>query len=209
MSITWDDVAWELAHAEEAWQEVVDNISSEALDKFFEDRYKVYFKNNPQMHLPVLSIISEAKNLFTNRHLAASLVFSFTAVENILRELILRPLVWGTFIDDEVASIITNKLLSDRLDQLSKLIFSFLNKNIGIDIQTAKRSNISTPLWQEIRELKELRNRVVHSGEQCDDKSAMRALSIAEYLYKEIFQAILKAASLEIDSSNRIAHNEK
>ena len=206
MGTTWGDVAWELAHAEEEWQEVVKNISKEAIVQFTEDRYTAYFKNNAQMHLPVLDILSEAKNLFKNQHFSASLVFSFTAVENTLRELILRPLAWGTFIDEQVASMMTNELLSDRLDRMSKFIFHFLDQSIGVDLRTARRPNESTPLWQEIKELKELRNRIVHSWVKCDDKSATRALEVANFLYENIFLAILKAAAFEIDSSNRIVH---
>lgn len=205
MSTTWDEVAWELAHAEEEWQGVVKNIGEEALVQFAEDRYRGYFKNNPQMHLPVLDILSESEILFKNQHFSASLVFSFVAVENTLRELVLRPLVWGTFIDEQVANMITNELLGSRIDQMSKFIFHFLDQSINVDLRTARRPNESTPLWQEIMELKELRNRIIHSWKKCDDKSAMRALEIAKYLYDRVFLAILIATDFEVDSSNRIA----
>lgn len=204
MGTTWDDVAWELAHAEEQWQEVVKGISEEALVQFAEERYTAYFKNNAEMHLPVLDILSEAQKLFGNQHFSASLVFSFVAVENILRELVLRPLVWGTFIDEEVANIMTNSLLNNRLDQMSKLIFHFLNQSIGVDLQTTTRPNETIPLWQEIERFKSLRNRIVHSGVKCDDKSAMRALEITQFLFEKTFLRILRTADFEIDSSNRI-----
>jgi hypothetical protein len=206
MGTTWDDGAWELAHAEEEWQEVVENISQEAIVQFAEDRYTAYFKNNAQMHLPVLEILAESKILFKNQHFSASLVFSFIAVENILRELILRPLFWGTFIDEQVANMVTNSLLDNRLHQMSKFIFHFLDQSIGVDLRTVRRPNESTPLWPEIQELKELRNHTVHSWVKCDDKSATRALEIAEFLYDNVFLSILKAAAFEIDSSNRIIH---
>lgn len=204
MGTTWGDVAWELAHAEEEWQEVVKGISEEALVQFAEERYTAYFRNNAEMHLPVLDILSEAENLFENQHFSASLVFSFIAVENILRELILRPLIWGTFIDEEVASIMTNSLLNNRLDQMSKFIFHFLDRSIGVDLRTTRRPNESTPLWQEIEEFKSLRNCIVHSGMKCDDESAMRALKVAQFLYEKTFLTILRTADFEIDSSNRI-----
>lgn len=124
-------------------------------------------------------------------------------------ELILRPLVWGTFIDEEVASMMTNSLLDNRLHRMSKFIFHFLDQGIGVDLQTTIRPNESTPLWQEIEELKSLRNRIVHSWVKCDDKSAMRALEIAKFLYEKIFLEILKAAAFEIDYSNRIVHKRK
>jgi len=204
MGTTWGDVAWELAHAEQEWQEVVKGISEEALVQFAEERYTAYFRNNAEMHLPVLDILSEAENLFENQHFSASLLFSFITVENILRDLILRPLVWGTFIDEEVASIMTNSLLNNRLDHMSKFIFHFLDRSIGVDLRTTKRPNESTPVWQEIEEFKSLRNRIAHSGVKCDDKSAMRALKIAKFLYEKTFLTILRAADFEIDSSNRI-----
>ena len=204
MGTTWGDVAWELAHAEEEWQEVIKGISEDALVQFAEERYTAYFKSNAEMHLPVLDILSEAEKLFGNQHYSASLVFSFIAVENILRELVLRPLVWGTFIDEEVANIMTNNLLNNRLDQMSKLIFHFLDRSIDVDLRTTTRPGESIPLWQEIEEFKSLRNRIVHSGVKCDDKSAIRALEITQFLYEKTFLTILSTAHFEIDSSNRI-----
>ncbi len=204
MGTTWGDVDWELAQAEEQWQEVVKGISEEALVQFAEERYRAYFTNNAKMHLPVLDILSEAENLFENQHFSASLVFSFIAVENILRELILRPLIWGTFIDEEVAGIMTNSLLNNRLDQMSKFIFHFLDGSIGVDLRTTRRPKESTPLWQEIEEFKSLRNRIVHSGVKCDNESAMRALGVAKFLYEKTFLTILRTADFEIDSSNTI-----
>lgn len=204
MSTTWGDVAWELAHEEETWQEVVRDISGDAIAQFTEKRYIAYFKSNAEMHLPVLDILSEAEKLFESQHFSASLVFSFIAVENILRELVLRPLVFGTFIYEEIANIMTNSLLDNQLARMSKLIFLFLDRSTGVDLRTTTRPNESMPLWQEIEEFRLLRNHIVHSEVKCDDKSAMRALKVTKFLYEKTFLIILSNADFEIDSSNRI-----
>lgn len=205
MGTTWGDIAWEMAHAEEAWKETVYGIKEEALIEFGEERYKAFFSNSPEMHLTALDMLDESKNLLNNQHFSASVIYSFMTVENILRDLILKPLVWGTFIDEEVASFITTNILSNRLDQMSKFIFHFLDKNIGLDLRKTLRPNQSEPLWQEIEELRRLRNHIAHNGIKCDEDSAIRALEIAEYLYNGIFLRVLETADFEIDSANRIA----
>jgi len=63
MGTTWGDVAWELAHAEEEWQEVVKGISEDALVQFAEERYTAYFKSNAEMHLPVWDMQTLALHL--------------------------------------------------------------------------------------------------------------------------------------------------
>lgn len=198
-----------MAHAEEQWQEFIKGISEEALIKFAEGRYTVYFRNNAEMHHPVLDIFSKAEDLFNSNHFTASLVFSFIAVENILRELVLRPLIWGTFIDEEVAIIVTNSFINNRLDQMSKFIFHFLDRNIGVDLRTTSRPNEPKSLWQEIEEFKALRNRIVHSGIKCDDHSTMRALEVARFLYETTFLKILTNNGFYIDSTGKIVYKGK
>jgi len=158
------------------------------------------------MHLNTLEIIGESKKLLDNQHFSASVIYSFIAVENILRDLILRPLVWGTFIDEEVASLITNSILNNRLDQISNFIFHFIKESISLDIRTLTRLDQTTPLWQEINEFKSLRNRIVHKGAKCDEGSAIRAFVTAEYLYNDIFLRVLSTAGFKIDRANRIIH---
>lgn len=204
MGTTWEDVAWEMAQADEAWQEAVKDIKEEVLVEFSKERYEAFFVSNPEMHLNTLEIMGESKKLLDNQHLSASVIYSFIAVENILRDLILRPLVWGTFIDEEVASLITNSILDNRLGQISKFIFHFINETISLDMRTLTRPGQTTNLWQEINELKSLRNLIVHRGAKCDEDSAIRAFIIAEYLYNDIFLRVLSTAGFKIDPANRI-----
>ncbi len=172
MSTTWEDAALDMAYAEEAWQETVNGIKEEALIEFGEERYEAFFIQNPEMHINTLEIVDESKSLLDNQHFSASVIYSFIVVENILRNLILRPLVWGTFIDEEAANLITDGILNNRLDQISKFIFHFIKGSINLDILTTTRPEQTTPLWQEINELKLLRNHIVHKGAKCDKYSA-------------------------------------
>ena len=157
MGTTWDDVAYDMAYAEEAWKETVNGIKEEALIEFSEERYEAFFISNPEMHLNTLEIMAESKELLDNHHFSASVIYSYIAVENILRDLILRPLVWGTFIDEDVASLITDSILNNRLDQIQNFLFHFIKGSISLDIRTSTRPDQTTSLWQEISELKSLR----------------------------------------------------
>ncbi len=206
MGNTWDDVAYDMASAEEAWEETVKGIKEEALIEFSEERYEAFFISNPEMHLNTLEIIDESKKLLGNQHLSASVLYSYIAVENILRDLILRPLVWGTFIDEEVASLITESILNNRLDQIQSFLFHFIKRSIKLDIITSTRPDQTTSLWQEINELKSLRNRIVHRGVKCDKESAERAFAIAQYLYSDVFLSVLSTSGFKIDAANKITH---
>jgi hypothetical protein len=203
--MSWDEIAYDMYLAEEGWKETVHGIKEEALIEFAEERYRSFFVQNPEMHLKVLWVLDEAKKLHDNGHFGASVIYSFSAVESILRDLILRPLIWGTFIDAEVAGLITDNLLLNRFDQLSKFIFHFIEISTGVNLQIIKRTGQSIDLWREINEHKVLRNSIVHRGTQCDKDAAVRGLDIANYLYKEIFLKVLKSAGFEIDANNRIA----
>jgi hypothetical protein len=101
------------------------------------------------------------RELKDSGHQQASQVLAVTAIELIIRYLLIRPLLQGAFLSDEWASFITQRITSGRSAEDRKLLPKIL-KAQGIAIEVILRQN-GRPLWETIiSDVYKKRQRVVH-----------------------------------------------
>ena len=93
----------------EEWLEELYNEHAEiAIEEFTSDRLMSYYLKSPKIiHAPRLALV-EGRTLL-NTHPRAAFILASMAVEMGLRELILRPIVYGLVISESTASVMSQK----------------------------------------------------------------------------------------------------
>ena len=133
------------------------------------------------------------------------MVFAITAAEICIKDLILRPIVFGMVHQPYAAKFIADLAISQNgWDRFSKLLAEVLREKIGIDLQKVTRSGTSKPLWSECNRLQRVRNGVVHRGEEAQAEEAREAIKIAEDLQLLIFPQLVKGIGLRMTQTNLI-----
>lgn len=132
----------------------------------------------------VKQCVEEAKKLLESNFWGPSLTLSVTAIEIIIRFMILRPLVQGAFMSEEWAEILSKRIATGRSAEDKKMLPAIL-RQWGIDITTIK-TKTDEPLWENIQHLTQKRNDFVHSGEKIQKHEAIKGLEAADALITEI-----------------------
>jgi hypothetical protein len=79
---------------DESFFDEIDRIREKAVSEFTFERLRSFYVDEPYIYLPVKHRIMEATELYSV-NANASLVFSLSAAEICLKNLILRPMVYG------------------------------------------------------------------------------------------------------------------
>ncbi len=182
MSMTPDE-AWH----EEAYDRMVDEIleshRDEIIDEFVFGRMVSYYQNNPNLTAAAESALVEACSLLKSSP-TASLVFSRSATEIALRDVLLKPVAYGMVHDEIAGSLLVD--LAIRNQQFTKLLFSVL-EYYGVDLKSFTREGASNNIWAEIEEVAKTRNRILHRGEKASDEQANRSIDVATILLEKIY----------------------
>ena len=126
----------------------------------------------------------EAKKLLELKFWGPSLTLSVTAIEIIIRFMILRPLVQGAFLSEEWAYILSKRIATGRSAEDRKLLPVIL-RQWGIDITTIKTKS-NELLWENIQHLIDKRNDFVHSGEAIEENEAIKGLEATDSLVSSV-----------------------
>lgn len=139
----------------------------------------------------------EAKKLLESKFWGPSLTSSVTAIEIIIRFMILRPLVQGAFLSEEWADILSKRIATGRSAEDRELLPVIL-RQWGIDITTIKTKS-NELLWENIKRLIEKRNDFVHSGEAIEENVAIKGLEAADSIVSSVIVPV--AGKLEFSLS--------
>jgi hypothetical protein len=156
-----------------------------SLDEIAQDSVRSYLGTyGDAVEERVRQCVVEAKKLIELDFWGPSLTLSVTAIEIIIRFMILRPLVQGAFLSEEWAEILSKRIATGRSAEDRKLLPAIL-KQWGIEITTIKIES-NEPLWENIQMLIQKRNDFVHSGEAIQKHDAIKGLEAADTLIKKI-----------------------
>lgn len=168
-----------------------------AMEEFLENSINEIAKDNVRWYLGtygdaveerVRQCVKEAKKLFKLNFWGPSLTLSVTAIEILIRYMVLRPLVQGAFLSEEWAEILTKRIATGRSAEDRKLLPVILRQwEIDITIIKTKSNN---PLWETIQTLIKTRNDFVHSGEAIQEHEACKGLEAVDSLFKDIIAII-------------------
>ena len=187
MSMTPEDVWHEEAY-DQMVQEILESHRDEIIDEFVSERMASYFQNHPDLTEAAESALFEARSLLKSSP-TASLVFSRSAIQIALRDVLLKPIAYGMVHDEHGGSLMVE--LAIRNQQFTKLLFSVL-ENYGVDLKSSSLKGARNNLWTEIQEISKTRNQIVHNGKKASEEQAVRSLEIARILLDEVYPYLRK-----------------
>jgi hypothetical protein len=191
----WEEEAYDhmveeilASHKNEIIEEILASHKDEIIDEFISERMSSYYQDHPNLTAPAEAAIEEARTLIDISP-AASLVFSRSAVEITLRDVLLKPVAFGMVHHDENAWLIAELVIGNR--EFTKLLFSVLEDH-GLDLKEVTRPGSEKKLWVEMDEIKDIRNKILHRGEKVSQDVAKLSLEIAIMLLQRLYPDLRK-----------------
>jgi hypothetical protein len=181
MSMSLEDV-WREEAYDQMVEEFLETHRDEIIGEFVSERMASYYSDNPDLAVAAEGALEEARNLL-DINPAASLVFSRSATEIALRDVLLRPVVHGMLHDDFTSSLIADLVL--RSPGFEKLLFTVLEEH-GVDLKKGSRKSSKKCLWEEIVEVRKARNCLLHKGVRQSPHLAEVSLDIAGIIIEEL-----------------------
>lgn len=166
------------------------------------EKIKDYFsKNYKNTTRKINFCLKRANDLIENEFYGSALTISFTALELIIRNLYLKPLVRGTFISNDWAEIIEEYIFSN-IEGKSKREQNLLKDILKQwDFYLAE---INIPkgdqLWESIKNTKKVRNEFVHNAGKVTKDNAEISVECANVLL-QIIEDLINNLGIE-DSIN-------
>jgi hypothetical protein len=204
MSVTLQE-----AQQEEYMDQLYEEHKELAIQEFIDERLQSYYWENRLLAKPAFDALSEARELINN-HSTAAFLLSAIAVEVGLKELLVKPIVFGLVHTASVASLITDMVLS-RPDQKKyrDLLFHLLRQHGDVDLHSYKRKDSSRPIWAEITEVKKKRNLIVHSAQTASNSEAKMAFGVASTVIDTLFSTMVSKMGLHLHQGFRICNDLK
>lgn len=182
---------WAREHSTELYRE--------AISEFTAERLQSYYLAHPDLAKPAHDALIYAQTLVPN-HPKAALVFATTAVELAIKNVLLRPIVFGLVHTEVLAAYITELTTkhSGVLDTFQTLLGAILVEFGGVDLKIFRREGSTKTLWQEAKEIQAARNAVIHRGDTPDGLLAPLGIAVAETLLNTLFPQVLRRLSLHL-----------
>lgn len=190
---------WDSDH-DESFDAAIGDIQDEAISEFTYERLQSYYLQNSDLRERPAERMESAHRLLEH-DASAALVFAISAAEICIKNLILRPLVYGFVHQPYAANLVADLAVSQTgWDRSKKLLAEILREKVRIDLDAASISLAGTtkPLWNEFNASVKLRNKVLHQGQDATRQEAEGAVAISCYLIDDLFPKLLKEIGLTI-----------
>jgi hypothetical protein len=192
----WDDDRsyYEEEDAKEAFiQETLRGISEDGIAGYL-GRY------GDAIDARVNDSISQAGKLKDAKFYQSSVVMAVTAIELIVRFLLLRPLVQGAFLSDEWAYLLAQRIASGRTAEDRKLLPQIL-KFQGLELEKLRLEN-GKGLWNTItKEVYSKRDRIVHAADPASKPDAELAIACAIQLRSDAVLPMAKKFGFTLEET--------
>ncbi|SEQ39546.1 hypothetical protein SAMN03080615_01358 [Amphritea atlantica] len=180
---------WYEAEQEQAYSEFIDSLAAELYDEhkeqaiaeFVSERLASYYKTHAHMAEDAITFLKKSQSLQDSEP-TASLIFSSTVTEVLLKSVLLKPIVYGLVHTESLAELISTVLVKQAgIDRFKELVFGILEHHIHFEsgISNYCREGADVPLWKEREGIQVLRNKVLHQAKTCNKYDAERSLGVA------------------------------
>ncbi len=179
------------AQAEAAREEYRREIEEETLASIKENAINYYFfYYGDDIERRVQSRIDAANRLLTSRFFGESLTNSVIAIELTVRWFLLRPLCEASFMSEEVADILVDKILPRRTSGADRQILPSILREWGCDLDKLQLKD-GSGLWVKFtNECVPARNAFIHQGAEVDPSVAKIAAESAESLVHKAIEIV-------------------
>ncbi len=193
----------EYAH-DEYMAQLYEEHKIEAIEEFTNERLKSYYSKNRFLAKPSFDVLNEAQKLFSV-NATAGFILAAIAMEVGLKETLIKPIVFGLIHSVSSASLVTNLVMSHRsMDRYKDLLLQILREHGGVDLKKYKRSGLKKIVLDEINDVKQKRNKIMHTAETASHKEATLALGVASTILRELFPSVVTKIGLHIHDGFRI-----
>jgi len=201
------DEAWDAAW-EHMSKELYPEHREQAIEEFTDERLKSFYMQHSDILLQAVKRFEEADELHES-HPSASLVFSTTAIELYLKSSLLKPVVYGLIHNEALADIVVATALGQTgFERYKKLLSKLFEEIAGIDIGGVKRAGSTISLLSEVKKVQDLRNAVIHRGEDATAEQARFAMDVATCVLYGIVNVMLYVLGLKFDDDGYIVKTE-
>ena len=169
----------------------------QAIAEFSTERLRSYYAANPFVMRPAVDALLEAQRLFKNGHDAATIIFSASCIEILLKITILKPVFYGLVHIESLADIVVEKIFGKTGYDI-KLLERIFEEFVKTDIKTIKREGTAKSLVVEFNEIRNLRNTIAHSGASCTSEQASQSIVVATAVYDQIVRSMLNNLGLQV-----------
>jgi hypothetical protein len=143
-----------------------------------------------------------ASSLLLSKYYAASLITSVIGIELTIRFLLVRPIVQGAFLPNELATMLTARIGLARSYDDRKLLPALL-KNYDIELGLLKLPS-GEVLWKVFqKDAMESRNRAVHMGDPCSESEAQKALLCLTEFENQLVKSIAQKLGFSLERTGR------
>lgn len=150
----------------------------------------------------VQTSIDQAQQLLKAGFAQSSLVLATTAIEVIVRFLLIHPLVQAAFLSEDWAYLLTQRVASGRTAEDRQLLPKILEFH-DIDISTVLLKN-KKPLWATVlATVYPMRNKAVHSAEPITVDEAVIALECATLLRSDVVLPLATKCGFTLETTGR------
>lgn len=183
---------------DEWYTELVEEISTEAVDQFTFECLSSYYLANRNLATNVLATYNEATEIIELSPSAALVLFT-AAIEVALKVTLLKPIVYGLVHNEAVAELVSDLAVKHNgFDRFKPLLSKVLNEYGDIDFDNYKIENHSKTIWEEISILQKARNNIVHRSELTDGEMATLSKEVATMVIGDFLNSVLYKFGLEL-----------
>ena len=199
MSYDYQDAAWDDAY-ERVARELYPEQKALAILDFTYDRLRSYYVQHKDLLVPAVRTYNLAESLLKVNHPAPSFVFAVSAIELFLKACLLRPVVAGLVHSEAVADLLVESSLSQTgFKRYGTLLAGLFKELMRIEISSIVRQDASRPILEEVAQLQDRRNAVIHRGEDVSLEEASRALAIAKAVFDQILAPVLNELGMSLE----------
>jgi hypothetical protein len=204
MSMTEDEYAYE-----EYMAQLYEEHKTEAIEAFTYDRLQSYYNENKLLAKPAFCVLSEAQSLL-EINATAGFIFASIAMEVGLKETLLKPIVFGLIHVASSASLVTNLVMSHQsMDRYKDLFLQILRDHADVDLLSHKRLGSNKTIWEDISDVKNKRNKILHTAETASYEEATLAIGVASTIIGELFPKVVMKMGLHLHDGFRICDDWK
>lgn len=204
MGTTIDDIFYEQHLENQYFSEKI----KEGIENYKKENLKTFYLQNDQVFKKILAVREIAQKLKENKFLAPSFIYFNICIELIFRDLFVLPIVYGALLDEEIAEIIINKIFKERVSRFDKLLIYLVERFSNLSM-TKKKISGKRYLWQEVKELREIRNGIIHKGNDCRESDISRIESVLVILLDNVIPKLMGELGLRLNKGDLIIEKQK
>lgn len=178
------------------WSEKIE----EGIENFKKGNLKGFYLKNNDVYANILKIKKVSEYLENRGFPSPAFIHYNICIELILKDMFIFPLTYGVLLDEEFAEIIIQEIFKTPVSRFDKLVIYVVQEFGKLDL-TKKGSFLKRAPWEEIKKLRAVRNKVVHSGVDCNDEDLRRIKNLVNFLIKKIVPAVLAGVGVKVENN--------